>query len=166
MRKVYLTLLIILVLLLTSCSSGDSNMVRDLFRKNEREAANERFEELVKAIQNQDSDSLKLLFSEKSLKESQNAEEDIQALLDYFQGGMNADGTGRYWKCLYATYDVETTQDQYRFAMEFMLQDTADADNVGIRSLYVIRLADDPNPQRAYRGDGENTPWININKNA
>lgn len=60
---------------------------------------------------------------------------------------MNADGTGRYWKCLYATYDVETTQDQYRFAMEFMLQDTADADNVGIRSLYVIRLADDPNPR-------------------
>ena len=55
---------------------------------------------------------------------------------------------------------------QYRFAMEFMLQDTADADNVGIRSLYVIRLADDPNPQRAYRGDGENTPGININKNA
>ena len=87
MRKVYLSLLIILVLLLTSCSSGDSNMVRDLFRKNEREAANERFEELVKAIQNQDSDSLKLLFSEKSLKESQN-EEDIQALLDYFQGEM------------------------------------------------------------------------------
>ena len=37
MRKVYLSLLIILVLLLTSCSSGDSNMVRDLFRKNERE---------------------------------------------------------------------------------------------------------------------------------
>lgn len=88
MRKVYLSLLIILVLLLTSCSSGDSNMVRDLFRKNERETANERFEELVKAIQNQDSDSLKLLFSEKSLKESQNAEEDIQALLDYFQGEM------------------------------------------------------------------------------
>jgi len=28
------------------------------------------------------------LFSEKSLKESQNAEEDIQALLDYFQGEM------------------------------------------------------------------------------
>ena len=55
---------------------------------------------------------------------------------------------------------------QHRFAMEFMLQDTADADNVGIRSLYVIRLADDPNPQRAYRGDGENTPGININKNA
>lgn len=79
-------------------------------------------------------------------------------------GGMNEDGTGRYWKCLYATYDVETTQDKYRFAMEYMLLDTADADNVGIRSLYIIRLADDTDPQFAYRGDEKYTPGININK--
>lgn len=37
MRKVCLLMLIIMTLLLTSCSSGDSNMVRDLFKKNERE---------------------------------------------------------------------------------------------------------------------------------
>ena len=33
MRKVCLLMLIIMTLLLTSCSSGDSNMVRDLFIK-------------------------------------------------------------------------------------------------------------------------------------
>ena len=33
MRKVCLLMLIIMTLLLTSCSSGDSNMVRDLFKK-------------------------------------------------------------------------------------------------------------------------------------
>lgn len=106
-------------------------------------------------------------------------EEAVRALFDYYQGemisyddwgganlagGMNDDGTGRRWTALYSTYDVETTRDKYRFAMEFMLQDTADADNVGIRSLYVIRLADDPEPQHAYRGDGEDTPGINIYK--
>lgn len=37
MRKVCLLMLIIMTLLLTSSSSGDSNMVRDLFIKNERE---------------------------------------------------------------------------------------------------------------------------------
>ena len=179
MRKVCLLMLIIMTLLLTSCSSGDSNMVRDLFKKNERETANERFEALIGAIQNQDRVALKAFFSEKSLKESQNIEETITALFDYFRGdmlsyndwgslgsigGMNEDGTGRYWKCLYATYDVETTQDKYRFAMEYMLLDTADADNVGIRSLYIIRLADDTDPQFAYRGDEKYTPGININK--
>lgn len=175
MRKVCLLMLIIMTLLLTSCSSGDSNMVRDLFKKNERETANERFEALIGAIQNQDRVALKAFFSEKSLKESQNIEETITALFDYFRGdmlsyndwgslgsigGMNEDGTGRYWKCLYATYDVETTQDKYRFAMEYMLLDTADADNVGIRSLYIIRLADDTDPQFAYRGDEKYTPGI------
>ena len=33
MRKVCLLMLIIMTPLLTSCSSGDSNMVRDLFKK-------------------------------------------------------------------------------------------------------------------------------------
>ena len=114
MRKVCLLMLIIMTLLLTSCSSGDSNMVRDLFKKNERETANERFEALIGAIQNQDRVALKAFFSEKSLKESQNIEETITALFDYFRGdmlsyndwgslgsigGMNEDGTGRYWRC-------------------------------------------------------------------
>ena len=81
-------------------------------------------------------------------------------------GGMNDDGTGRYWTAVYSTYDVETTQDQYRFAMELILRDSADVANVGIRSLYVIRLEDDPEPQFAYRGDGEDTPGINIHKSA
>lgn len=108
-----------MTLLLTSCSSGDSNMVRDLFKKNERETANERFEALIGAIQNQDRVALKAFFSEKSLKESQNIEETITALFDYFRGdmlsyndwgslgsigGMNEDGTGRYWKCLYGLF--------------------------------------------------------------
>ena len=88
MRKVCLLMLIIMTLLLTSCSSGDSNMVRDLFIKNERETANERFEALIGAIQNQDSVALKAFFSEKSLKESQNIEETITALFDYFRGDM------------------------------------------------------------------------------
>lgn len=65
MRKVCLLMLIIMTLLLTSCSSGDSNMVRDLFKKNERETANERFEALIGAIQNQDRVALKAFFSEK-----------------------------------------------------------------------------------------------------
>ena len=35
---------------------------------------------------------------------------------------------------------------------------------MGIKSLYVIRFEDDTDPQMAYRGDGKNTPGVNINK--
>lgn len=79
-------------------------------------------------------------------------------------GGMNTDNRGHYWKKLYATYDVETTQEPYRFAMEYIALDTDDENSTGIRSLYVIKLKEDTNPHRAYRGDGEYTPGIQLRK--
>lgn len=154
-------------------------MRREFFATNDKKVANEVFEKVIEAIQNQDSTTLKSLFSDKALKEAQNVDESIDELFEYFQGemlsyndwggpgvesGKNDDGTGRYWKRLNSTYDVKTSQDEYRFAMEYISKDTADADNVGIRSLYVIKLEDDTDPQFAYRGDGKDTPGININK--
>ena len=100
-------------------------------------------------------------------------------MFDYFHGtmasyndwagpnviaGNNDDGTGRYWKRYYSTYDIETTQDKYRLAMEIIMTDTTDAGNVGIRSLYIIRFEDDTDQDCAYRGDGAYTPGINIGK--
>ena len=178
MKKTF-PLLIVIILLLTSCSFGGSDMRKDFFAMNDNKVANECFEKIIEAIQNQDSTSLKSLFSDKALKEAQNMDETINELFNYFQGkmisyndwggpgvnaGMNDDGTGRYWKKLNSTYDVKTSKDEYRFAMEFISMDTADADNVGIRSLYVIRLENDTDSQFAYRGDGKDTPGININK--
>ena len=180
MKKVCVLLLIAMAVLLTSCTIGGLPINRYAYmRVDYTAAANDRFEELIAAVQKQDVAAVQSLFSQNALREAQDMEEAVRALFDYYQGemisyddwggdnlkgGMNTDGTGRRWTALYSTYDVETTRDKYRFAMEFMLQDTADADNVGIRSLYVIRLADDPEPQRAYRGDGEDTPGINIYK--
>lgn len=182
MRKVCMILLIAMAVLLTSCTVGDFSTNKRLFMPVDyTAAANDCFEELIAALQKRDSVAVQSLFSENALCEAQNMEETVSTLLDYYQGemiayddwgganldgGMNDDGTGRYWTAVYSTYDVETTQDQYRFAMELILRDSADVANVGIRSLYVIRLEDDPEPQFAYRGDGENTPGINTNKNA
>ena len=72
--------------------------------------------------------------------------------------------------CIYSvpnrkqSYDIETTQDKYRLAMEIIMADTTDAGNVGIRSLYIIRFEDDTDQNCAYRGDGAYTPGINIGK--
>ena len=154
-------------------------MRRQFFTSNDSMIANERFEKVIEAIQNKDGDSLKALFSDKVLKETENLDETISELFNYFQGemlsyndwsaigvdgGRNSEGIGRDWKRMRSTYDVKTSQDEYRFAMELITMDSADANNVGIRSLYVIRLEDDSNPKFAYRGDGKYTPGININK--
>jgi len=168
--------LITLMLLLTSCSMGDSNMRKMFFARNNKQIANEQLEALLEAIQSKNAQAVKELFSDNAWAESGNMEKSILVLFDYFQGelvsykswaGPSVHATknhGEYWKSYDCTYDFETTQDKYRLAMEIITVDTADADNIGIRSLYIIRFEDDTRPNFAYWGDGEHTPGINIGK--
>lgn len=168
--------LITLMLLLTSCSMGDSNMRKMLFARNDKQIANEQLEALLEAIQSKNAQAVKELFSDNAWAGSGNTEKSILVLFDYFQGelvsykswaGPSVHATknhGEYWKSYDCTYDFETTQDKYRLAMEIITVDTADADNIGIRSLYIIRFEDDTRPNFAYWGDGEHTPGINIGK--
>ena len=168
--------LITLMLLLTSCSMGDSNMRKMFFARNDKQIANEQLEALLEAIQSKNAQAVKELFSDNAWAESENMEKSILVLFDYFQGelvsykswaGPSVHATknhGEYWKSYDCTYDFETTQDKYRLAMEIITVDTADTDNVGIQSLYIIRFEDDTRPNFAYWGDGEHTPGINIGK--
>ena len=177
MRKIWgLLSLTTLILLLTSCSIGDSNMRKMFFARNDKQIANERFETLIDAIQTHNSEAVKAVFSNNALREVENIDSSIQELFGYFQGnllsykawaGPSVHATknhGEYWKSYDCTYDFETTQDKYRLAMEIITVDTADTDNVGIQSLYIIRFEDDTRPNFAYWGDGEHTPGINIGK--
>ena len=51
----------------------------------------------------------------------------------------------------------------YRIAIQSFTVDTANPNNVGIWSLYIIKAEDDEDPYSAYRGDGKYTPGIHIN---
>ena len=177
MRRIYLIcMIIILSLLLASCSLGGNNSRRNFLMKDDSSVANDKFSELIDAIQTQDINTLKSLFSKNALKEAENLDESIRHLFDYFQGelvsynnwggpGVKAEMEyGDYQEVYDATYDFETAQDKYRLWMEIITVDTTDADNVGIRSLYIIRFEDDTRTDFAYRGDGEHTPGINIGK--
>lgn len=172
MKKTLLLLPIIgLVLVLTSCS-----LRRNFLMKDDSSITDDKFIELIDVVQTQDINTLKSLFSKNALKEAENLDESIRHLFDYFQGelvsynnwggpGVEAEMEyGDYQEVYDATYDFETAQDKYRLWMEIITVDTTDADNVGIRSLYIIRFEDDTRPDFAYRGDGEHTPGINIGK--
>ena len=151
-------------------------MRKMFFARNNNQIANEQLEALLEAIQSKNAQAVKALFSDNAWAESGNMEKSILALFDYFQGvlvsfkswaGPSVHATknhGEYWKSYDCTYDFETTQDKYRLAMEIITVDTADTDNVGIQSLYIIRFEDDTRPNFAYWGDGEHTPGINIGK--
>lgn len=170
-----LCLVIVIILTFTSCSTGGPLWLKNFFRS-DREIANDYFEKIIIAIQNQDADVLKSLFSKKSIVGSSNFEKSMNMLFEFYKGemisyndwgalnassGKNDDGTGRNWKTLKSTYDVKTSEDTYRFAIETSLVDSADADNIGVLSMYVIR-AEDSDMEFAYSGDGKWIPGINV----
>ena len=94
MKKTLLLLPIIgLVLVLTSCS-----LRRNFLMKDDSSAANDKFSELIDAIQTQDINTLKSLFSKNALKEAENLDESIRHLFDYFQGELiSYNDWGRAW---------------------------------------------------------------------
>lgn len=184
MKKISL-LLTAIVILFTSCSSGgiilDSvfggcNSSENFVIGDDRSIANTQFEKVLEIINKRDDVAMKALLSSQIVNESADLDASIRVLFDFFEGevvsyddwggpgvyvGKNDDGTGRNWKKIQSTYDVETSKQRYRFAIEEFTFDTANPDNVGIYSLYIIK-AEDSNLQFAFRGDGKWTPGINI----
>ena len=187
MKKIAASMLFscIIVLLFTSCSLGGSMFNRAFGNKGslgktshgDQAYANAQMDKVLEAIKNRDSDALKSMFSKKALGQEE-LDQSIIDLFDFFQGdfisyddwsainveeGLNDDGTGRRWKALYSTYDVETNKQKYRIAIQDFILDTADSNNVGISSFYIIKFENDTDPNIAYRGDDKYTPGINFN---
>ena len=84
MKKTLLLLLIIgLILILASGSLCGCSMRKSFLMMDDESIANKQFEKLIDAIQTQDIDAVRALFSENALKEAENADESIQAMFDY-----------------------------------------------------------------------------------
>lgn len=169
---------LVITLLLNSCSLGGLNMQGRLY-DNDESIANARMDKILEAINKKDKNTLKEMFSKKAITNSKNIDKSIDDLFSFFKGtvisindwggpgaseGMNDDGTGRNWKYIDSTYDVKTSKQKYRFAIREFTIDTANKDNIGICSLYIIKEEDDTDPKFAYWGDGNFTPGINLNK--
>lgn len=173
-RKVIIILTIVGIMLLTSCSK-----VEDIIsgkKDSDQDTANANMEKVVKAIENKDKDGLRLMFSEKAIDQVLDINKSIDELIDYFKGTMisyndwggpmveecmNGDGTGRNWKYLYSSYDVETSEGIYRIYIQDNIEDSENKSK-GMWSLYIIKMEDDINTQLAYWGDTDENPGINI----
>lgn len=174
MKKIS-SLLIALLFLLTSCSPR-SSLEKLSFFKDDAQISNDSFETIIKAIQNQDENLLKSLFSKKAIMEADDFEKSVTDLFDFYQGemisyddfgaqsintGINDGEFGFIWKSIQSTYMVKTDEQIYRIAIKEFVQDTSDIDNVGIYSLYIIK-EENSDPEFAYWGDGKWSPGIII----
>ena len=170
MKKCIIVVLCIICVLLSACSSGGNNMALT----NDERIAKKKFEEVVSAIQMQDKESLKTLFSRTITENEDTLDEDTTRIMSYFCGEVvsytdwdclyveDSKENGHIFQAMESTYDIKTTEDEYRLALRFVTKDTSCPDNVGIYSLYVIRKQEDILLTYAYWGDGKFTPGINI----
>lgn len=169
MKKTIIFLLSLLIIFLfCSCINRGETMLVD----NDTKLANKKLEELLDAIQTKDMEALSTLFSVggRNAQFDQHADE----LFNYFTGavlsyddwgGANVQvdyEDGRVRKIMELTYDVKTTECEYRFAIRYIARNDMNLRSVGIESLYVIKRQDDTLLEYAYWGDGEFTPGINI----
>ncbi len=185
-KAVVLFFTLIFLFVFGSCSLNlqkGENMFGKMFSKvfggiydSDQEIANKRFDKALKAIRNKDKESLKSMFSKESIAVcSEGFNESIDRLFDYFQGDVKpyddqcplyvdtSREKDQVIKNIYSTYDVMTDKQTYRIAIQDCVIDETNSANVGIWSLYIIKMEDDTDPSFAYWGDGKNTPGININ---
>ena len=160
LKKSIVSLLLMISLLITSCSLEGFTMRKEFFSNNDRKIASESFEKIIVAIEEQDKDTLESLFSEKALNNAESIDESIEELFQFYQGemlsynisslgrfgGRNVDGRGYILTELQSTINVETDKKKYHFAIQEFTEDTEFPENVGIYSIYVVEtdVLDEP----------------------
>lgn len=133
-----------------------------------------KLEELLEAIENQDSSAIMALFSESSKEHIEEFEASTEELINYYSGVHQSialaggsvshsrdEKTGEQ-RSIRNAFEVTTSECVYRMSLAFTEKDTANSGNVGITSFYIIKKEDDINLFADYGGDGERTPGINI----
>ena len=133
-----------------------------------------KLEDLLEAIENQDSSAIMALFSESSKEHIEEFEASAEELINYYSGVHQSialaggsvfhrrdEKTGEQ-RTLTNAFEVTTSECVYRIWLAWNEKDTANSENVGINSFYIINKEDDINLFAGYCGDGKETPGINI----
>lgn len=155
---------------LCACADRSSGMF-----KSDQSIANSNFEELLQAIQSGKKEYVISLFSIETKRNSSDFEESVDALMKYYEGEYTTydDWGGPVVEkssdeeyeshILDSTYDIKTSEGDYRIAIRYIYEDTENPSNRGISSMYIIKAEDDLNLNYAYWGGAEDfTPGIHI----
>lgn len=167
MKKCFGIIICVLLINLTLTSCGG-------FFENDDKLANQKMEEILNVIQAGNEEDLKALFSADI---SMNLNEGIEELRNYYKGnyqsfervgGPNVSDSfsyGKSKKTIKTSYLVSTDVEQYCVYFRWCIEDDFDNQNIGVRSLYIIRSIDNPHFQKfVYWGDGSGSEGIYVGK--
>jgi hypothetical protein len=123
-------------------------------RQTDDELANARLGQIIEAIENQDKDALRSLFSKNSLEKADDFDGNAGLLFEFIQGEIvtwkksggptvfDSKGGGNKTKLINSYYFIDTDSQRYFFLIDDRPIDTINADNIGIDLLLVV-MADD-----------------------
>ncbi|MBO5418363.1 MAG: DUF5104 domain-containing protein [Clostridia bacterium] len=171
MKKV-IAIITALLLLLCGCVGQDEGLFGRKYDK-DQEYANKQLNSLLKAIENKDEKVVKSLFSKNVLSSDFEFETSVQELFAYFKGVapkwdsqcpqiIDEENETNQKIIVTSSYDIQTSESAYRICIKSCRKDTADYNNEGIWSLYIILLSEDNDLECTYWGDNKYTPGINI----
>ena len=137
----------------SSESIGGAQWEKDMFGRlfnTDADQADEVFQAFISAVQAQDAHSLKAMFSDYAIDASENMDTQIDQLFALYTGemtsfdrygpGSHSEQNGdKYLKEIYASYNIYTSEADYRMAIKFCTIDSADSDNIGIQSIYIVQ---------------------------
>lgn len=183
-RIILIIILVISMLMLNSCTALYKGLGRlgqfmgILYSKttggDDTTKITNKLEELLEAIENQDSSAIMALFSESSKEPIEEFEASAEELINYYSGVHQSialaggavfhrrdEKTGEQ-RSISNAFEVTTSECVYRMSLAFTEKDTANSENIGINYFYIIKKEDDINLFADYNGDAKETPGINI----
>ena len=128
--------------------------------------------ELLSYMENQDQAAFLAQFAPNVISDPDMLEQQCAELFQFFSGTVESQTweaaqnsaskkLDEYHSETKVSYDIVTTEDYYRIAMNFCAEDNYDDGNLGLYSIYIIRF-EDTDTKYTYWGDGNWTPGINV----
>ena len=120
------------------------------FFDNDAKMFDEKFEQVIEAISTKDKATLKAMFSKQAISETNDFDENLDYLCDFFQGTIKSHTRdagpivdefvdhGNKIKEVKTWYSVETNKQKYLLFLLEYSSDTSNSDNVGLYTLRVI----------------------------
>ena len=140
---------VVLAFGLTSCSGIGREF--DLFR-NDDAIADEYCEEIIDALENQDTDELKSMFSTNVLAEAEDIDGGLAYVMDFYQGETQSVDLyvatsesvdhGEKTIQLMCSVDVTTEEEKYLVFFIYNDVDTENPDNIGLYMLQIMKQSD------------------------
>ena len=153
LKRISCIVIIVGVLFMSSCTSFQDRISRLLMTSDER-AANKCYEQVVKALEKQDKEAIKSMFSKQALEEAEEFEENLDRLFEIFESkfepynfdhgyvGERID-YGKREKEIHLGFDIKVNESTYFFYLIDYPVNTLNPDKKGLYALRVTGFEED-----------------------